>query len=153
MYALLSETWREVTDDRGESGQEWRRISSLLGESGANWVEDPVRHIEELTDREFDVFILLGRGLSNQRISTSLYVTERTVKSHVTRILAKLRLDSRLQAGLVAQAYTHWCRDQRRLARTSSVLSSGAPPAGPMVDSCCTYRGSSSLVRARAFTG
>ena len=108
MYALLSETWREPADDREESGQEWRRISSLIGESGASWVEDPLRHVEELTDREFDVFILLGRGLSNQGISTSLYVTERTVKSHVTRILAKLQLDSRLQAGLVAQAYTHW---------------------------------------------
>ncbi|MET7985054.1 MULTISPECIES: LuxR C-terminal-related transcriptional regulator [unclassified Streptomyces] len=111
MNALLSETWREATDNGGESGQEWRRISSLIGESGANWVEDPVRHIEELTDREFDVFILLGRGLSNQRISKSLYVTERTVKSHVTRILAKLQLDSRLQAGLVAQAYTHRVAD------------------------------------------
>nr|BAV16990.1 putative transcriptional regulatory protein [Streptomyces sp. TK08046] len=108
LIALLSETWHEVADGRGESGQEWRRISSLIGESGANWVTDPVSRVEELTDREFDVFILLGRGLSNQRISASLYVTERTVKSHITRILAKLRLDSRLQAGLVAQAYTHW---------------------------------------------
>ncbi|MER5531751.1 LuxR C-terminal-related transcriptional regulator [Streptomyces sp. NPDC002677] len=107
LIALLSETWHELTDDRGESGQEWRRISSLIGEGGANWVEDPVRHIEELTDREFDVFILLGRGLSNHGISAALHVTERTVKSHVTHILAKLQLDSRLQAGLVAQAYTH----------------------------------------------
>jgi DNA-binding NarL/FixJ family response regulator len=107
LVALLSETWHEAADGRGESGQEWRRISSLIGDSGVDWVTDPLHRIEELTDREFDVFILLGRGLSNQAISGSLYVTERTVKAHVTRILAKLRLDSRLQAGLVAQAYTH----------------------------------------------
>ncbi|MFF7261160.1 response regulator transcription factor [Streptomyces sp. NPDC008159] len=108
VIALLSETRNEVADDREDFGQGWRRISSLIGESGADWVADPVRRVEELTDREFDVFILLGRGLSNQAISATLYVTERTVKSHVTRILAKLCLDSRLQAGLVAQAYTHW---------------------------------------------
>ncbi|WP_232838480.1 response regulator transcription factor [Streptomyces geranii] len=58
-----------------------------------------------MTDREFEVFILLGRGLSNQGISELLFVTERTVKAHVTRILAKLQLESRLQVGLVAQAY------------------------------------------------
>ncbi|MFQ6852066.1 LuxR C-terminal-related transcriptional regulator [Streptomyces sp. 35M1] len=84
----------------------WSRIKSLIGEVEADWSEASVRHVRDLTDREFEVFILLGRGLSNQAISRLLLVTERTVKAHVTRVLAKLQLESRLQAGLVAQSYT-----------------------------------------------
>jgi DNA-binding CsgD family transcriptional regulator len=55
-----------------------------------------------LTPREREVLVLLGAGLSNQRIGTLLGVTQATVKSHVGRVLAKLKLESRLQAGLVA---------------------------------------------------
>lgn len=84
----------------------WRRIKSLIGNDEGDWAEGPVRRIRHLTEREFEVFILLGRGMSNQAISRLLLVTERTVKAHVTRVLAKLQLESRLQAGLVAQSYT-----------------------------------------------
>ncbi|GGW37531.1 response regulator transcription factor [Streptomyces peucetius] len=84
----------------------WRRIKSLIGNDECDWAEGPVRRIRHLTEREFEVFILLGRGMSNQAISRLLLVTERTVKAHVTRVLAKLQLESRLQAGLVAQSYT-----------------------------------------------
>ncbi|MGW7140079.1 response regulator transcription factor [Streptomyces xanthophaeus] len=84
----------------------WNRINSLIADAEADWLETSARRIRELTEREFDVFILLGRGLSNQAISRLLLVTERTVKAHVTRVLAKLQLESRLQAGLVAQSYT-----------------------------------------------
>ncbi|MFE4263630.1 response regulator transcription factor [Streptomyces sp. NPDC056883] len=84
----------------------WRRLRSLIGDGEADWSHGSVRRIRHLTEREFEVFILLGRGLSNQAISHLLLVTERTVKAHVTRVLAKLQLDSRLQAGLVAQSYT-----------------------------------------------
>ncbi len=55
-----------------------------------------------LTRREQEVLVLLGTGLSNQRIGTLLGVSQATVKSHVGRVLAKLKLESRLQAGLVA---------------------------------------------------
>lgn len=55
-----------------------------------------------LTRREREVFVLLGTGLSNGHIGTLLGVSEATVKSHVGRVLAKLNLESRLQAGLAA---------------------------------------------------
>jgi DNA-binding CsgD family transcriptional regulator len=55
-----------------------------------------------LSCREHEVFVLLGVGMSNQRIAHRLGITEQTVKAHVGRILAKLQLESRLQAGLAA---------------------------------------------------
>jgi DNA-binding NarL/FixJ family response regulator len=69
--------------------------------------EGKLRHIAnsqiyQLSMRERQVFVLLGTGLSNRRISLQLGISERTVKSHVCRILAKLELESRLEAGLAA---------------------------------------------------
>ena len=56
----------------------------------------------ELTPRERAVFLLLGFGYDNRSIARELRVSERTVKRYVTAILAKLKLESRLQAGLAA---------------------------------------------------
>jgi DNA-binding NarL/FixJ family response regulator len=61
--------------------------------------------VHNLTKRENDVFLLLGEGLDNHKISRVLHIGERTVKLHVTSILRKLEVDSRLQAGLVAAEY------------------------------------------------
>ncbi|MER7195470.1 response regulator transcription factor [Streptomyces flaveolus] len=58
-----------------------------------------------LTPREIEVFFLLGAGASNRSIATRLGITERTVKAHVARIMNKVGVESRLQAGLVAYAY------------------------------------------------
>jgi DNA-binding CsgD family transcriptional regulator len=60
-----------------------------------------------LSVREAETFALLGAGWSNRRISARLKVTERTVKGHVAGILAKLEVESRLEAGLVALTYRH----------------------------------------------
>ncbi|GAB3488201.1 helix-turn-helix domain-containing protein [Amycolatopsis cihanbeyliensis] len=59
-----------------------------------------------LSRREMQVFRLLAEGKSNRRIAGVLRVSERTVKAHVAQILAKLDVESRLQAGLVAFAWT-----------------------------------------------
>jgi DNA-binding CsgD family transcriptional regulator len=59
--------------------------------------------LESLSAREADVLQLLGEGLNNRDISKRLDITERTVKAHITSLLGKLRLESRLQAGLWAQ--------------------------------------------------
>ena len=55
-----------------------------------------------LTDRELEVLRLIARGMSNKLIARELVVSEKTVKTHVSNILAKLHLSDRTQAALYA---------------------------------------------------
>ena len=72
-----------------------RLVETLAAEGG----EEP---LDRLTPREHEVLVLLGRGFPNKLIARELGVAEKTVKTHVGHVLAKLGVTDRTQAAVVA---------------------------------------------------
>ncbi len=118
----------------------------VLHEDRFPWLEG-LSQVHLLSERELQVFSLLSHGYSNREIAALLGVTERTVKAHMAQILAKLRVESRLQAGLVAFAH-----GLAALTGDSPPVP-GSPPrcrsAVPAIDELpCTARGFRRYARA-----
>ncbi len=78
-----------------------RRLMAAFATSAPAAVRPPA--LDDLTQREHDVLVCLGEGLSNQQIARRLGVGEATVKTHVSRVLTKLDLRSRVQAAVLAK--------------------------------------------------
>jgi DNA-binding NarL/FixJ family response regulator len=68
-------------------------------------VNSPPPGWEELTPREIEILRLIVTGSSNREIGEALFITEKTVKNHVTRILNRLDLRDRTQAAIVANRF------------------------------------------------
>lgn len=61
--------------------------------------------LDVLSEREREVLVLLAQGTANRDIAAQLYITEGTVKNHVSSILAKLQADNRTRAADMARRY------------------------------------------------
>jgi DNA-binding NarL/FixJ family response regulator len=110
---LLKDTRAEVLADavRTVAGGEALLAPAILRRLVAHHAASPATTVEpgqvipglrELTERELEVFRLLGRGFSNQEVARELWISESTVKTHVTRVFAKLELRDRAQAVVMA---------------------------------------------------
>jgi DNA-binding NarL/FixJ family response regulator len=78
----------------------------LMREFGGSSARQPDESsIDVLTPREREIFALVAKGLSNAEVASSAYVSETTVKTHLSAVMAKLGLKSRVQ--LVSFAWEH----------------------------------------------
>lgn len=80
-----------------------RRLIAEFARPGVRAPQQEPPGLRDLTRREREVLGCLGEGLSNSEISGRLEMAEATVKTHVSRLLAKLELRSRTQAAVLAQ--------------------------------------------------
>ena len=85
---------------RGQSALNPKVARRLLREFSADSELFPPS--EPLTEREIEVLRLVARGLTNERIGAQLFISEATVRTHVSHILGKLNLTNRTQAALYA---------------------------------------------------
>jgi NarL family two-component system response regulator LiaR len=89
-----------LSASRGEATLHPRIARRLMAEVTAPTpLRDPAA---ELTAREIEVLRLIAQGLSNSTIADQLFITERTVKAHVSNLLGKLHLSDRTQAAVFA---------------------------------------------------
>jgi DNA-binding NarL/FixJ family response regulator len=77
-------------------------IESYVDKKAAPRKAQALRRLSGLSDREREVLRLLGTGESNAELAKQLYVSEATVKTYVSRLLAKLDLTNRTQAAILA---------------------------------------------------
>jgi DNA-binding NarL/FixJ family response regulator len=87
LIAHVAESERAQGADPGPADRQAARARALL---------------DRLSDREREVAIAVGRGLSNAQVGSELYMSVATVKAHVSRLLAKLEVDNRVQVALLA---------------------------------------------------
>ncbi|GAA3866844.1 response regulator transcription factor [Saccharothrix violaceirubra] len=79
------------------------RVVGMVAQVGQPRRQEAMRQVQGLTDREVEVLSLLGLGMSNADVGQRLHMSEATVKTYVSRLLAKLGLTNRVQAALLAR--------------------------------------------------
>jgi DNA-binding CsgD family transcriptional regulator len=98
---------REDPDDRQQHGRrlygEVRPEDDARGGDGEDRGEAARERLAGLSAREHEVALAVGWGRSNAEIAAELHMSVATVKAHVSRLLAKLALDSRVQIALLVQ--------------------------------------------------
>jgi DNA-binding NarL/FixJ family response regulator len=82
---------------------EFSRMSDLEARSESKTAAPQQKLIEPLSERELEILGVLATGASNREIANKLFITEGTVKNHITNILGKLGVRDRTQAALKAK--------------------------------------------------
>ncbi|MFE9535644.1 response regulator [Streptomyces sp. NPDC006691] len=80
-----------------------RLMSSLREPDKEATTEDP--RLAELSEREREILARIGEGMTNRQIGQRLYLSEKTVKNHISRLLAKLGVERRIQAAVLATQF------------------------------------------------
>jgi DNA-binding NarL/FixJ family response regulator len=78
-----------------------RRLSAEFAARNSTQAVAARTQLEALTDREREVAVAIAQGLSNAEIAKLLFMSEATVKAHVSHVLAKLNLTNRVQAAML----------------------------------------------------
>ncbi|MGW5035323.1 response regulator [Streptomyces nigra] len=93
----------------GQSMLDPATTARLMRSLRADPVETPSvpPELEGLSPRERDILALIGDGLTNREIGKKLYLSEKTVKNHISRLLAKLGVQRRVQAAVLASHLEH----------------------------------------------
>ncbi|MFE9171331.1 response regulator [Streptomyces kebangsaanensis] len=88
---------------RGQSLLDPSATAKLMARlRGGQEREEEPDELPGLTDREREILALIGEGLTNRQIGQRLYLAEKTVKNHISRLLAKLGVERRVQAAVIA---------------------------------------------------
>ncbi|MFI1163500.1 response regulator [Streptomyces sp. NPDC020801] len=88
---------------RGQSLLDPSATTKLMARlRGGQQKEEEPDTLPGLTDREREILALIGEGLTNRQIGQRLYLAEKTVKNHISRLLAKLGVERRIQAAVIA---------------------------------------------------
>lgn len=101
-YLLKSALPDEVIDAVRAAGRREARLNPRIAKRLMQEVSGSKPSVDSLTSREFDVLKLIAQGQDNRSIASSLSVSEKTVKTHVSNILSKLQLTDRTQAAIYA---------------------------------------------------
>jgi DNA-binding NarL/FixJ family response regulator len=80
-----------------------RLMSTLRGPTEELPAQDA--RLAALSTREREILALIGEGLTNRQIGKQLYLSEKTVKNHISRLLAKLGVERRIQAAVLATQF------------------------------------------------
>jgi len=79
-----------------------RRLIAEFAARGSSQAIAARKQLDALTEREREVVVAVAQGLSNAEIGKRLFMSEATVKAHVSRVLAKLGMSNRVQAAILA---------------------------------------------------
>ncbi|MFF3941379.1 response regulator [Streptomyces phaeofaciens] len=100
----------------GQSMLDPATTARLMRSLRADPAESPAvpSELASLSPRERDILALIGEGLTNREIGKKLYLSEKTVKNHISRLLAKLGVQRRVQAAVLASHLEHPDTDGHR---------------------------------------